>query len=90
MIKLENITKTSPKKTDLSKLLITVKDAIYMMLNAKGKIDGNNPYINVLVPREDNKDSELLKKLVKAYQTKDTAEVINKSYKGASIPVFKY
>lgn len=68
--------------------LIPVKDAIY--LDATGKIDENNPYINVLVSREDNKNSELLKKLVKVYQTKDTAEIINKAYKGASIPAFKY
>lgn len=67
---------------------IPIRDAIY--LDATGKIDENNPYINVLVSREDNKDDELLKKLIKAYQTKETAEIINKVYKGATIPVFKY
>lgn len=67
--------------------VIPQKDAIY--LDKVGDIKGN-PYVNVIVAREADKDNPVYQKVVKAYQTKEVADVINKTRKGAEIPVFKY
>lgn len=55
-----------------------------------GKVDENNPYINVIAARSDNKDNPLFKKVIAAYQTKETAEIIKELYHGGEVPVFKY
>ncbi len=64
-----------------------INDAIYS--DGTGEIDPSNPYINIIAAREDRKDDPLFKELVKVYQTKDVAEIINRYHKG-SVPVFKY
>ncbi len=64
-----------------------VKDAIYS--DGTGEIDPANPYINIIAAREDRKDDPLFKELVKVYQTREVAEIINQYHKG-SVPVFKY
>ncbi len=64
-----------------------VNDAIYS--DGTGVIDPANPYINIIAAREDRKDEPLFKELVKIYQTKEVAEIINKYHRG-SVPVFKY
>lgn len=55
-----------------------------------GKIDPQNPYINIIVAREADKDNPLFQKVVTAYQTKEVADYIVKAYNGAVTPAFKY
>ena len=52
-------------------------------------IEGNDsPYVNILVTREDNKDSDAVQKLVKALKTPEVKKFINEKYKGAILPAF--
>ncbi|MFU0842687.1 MAG: Lipoprotein [Burkholderia sp.] len=44
--------------------------------------------VNVIVARTADKDKDVYKKVVAAYQSKETAETIIKSYKGAFIPAW--
>ncbi|MBQ9221720.1 MAG: MetQ/NlpA family ABC transporter substrate-binding protein [Succinivibrio dextrinosolvens] len=55
-----------------------------------GKVDLDNPYINIIAARSDNKDNPLFKKIIAAYQTKETAEIIKELYHGGEVPVFNY
>jgi len=55
-----------------------------------GKIEQDNPYINVIAARSADKDKEIFKKVIAEYQTKETADIILKIYKGGEVPVFKY
>ncbi len=64
------------------------KDAIFS--ENLGNISPDNPFINVIAAREEDADREEYKKVIKAYATKKTAEIINQKYKGATIAVFKY
>lgn len=64
------------------------KDAIYQ--DTTGVIDANNPYINIIVAKTENKDNPVFQKVVKAYQQKDVADKILDLYKHSQIPVFKY
>ncbi|AQX06314.1 DL-methionine transporter substrate-binding subunit [Elizabethkingia meningoseptica] len=49
------------------------------------KEDKESAYMNVIVAREDNKDSEKIKKFVKAYQSKAVEEAAAKAFKGGAI-----
>nr|BFE92731.1 hypothetical protein GCM10020185_32670 [Pseudomonas brassicacearum subsp. brassicacearum] len=52
-------------------------------------IEGNDsPYVNILVAREDDKDSEAMKKLVAALHTPEVKAFILEKYKGAVLPAF--
>ena len=52
-------------------------------------IEGNDsPYVNILVTREDNKDSDAVKKLVAALHTPEVKQFIEEKYKGAVLPAF--
>ena len=52
-------------------------------------IEGNDsPYVNILVTREDNKDSDAVQKLVKALKTPEVKKFINEKYNGAILPAF--
>ncbi|MGD8192654.1 MetQ/NlpA family ABC transporter substrate-binding protein [Brevibacillus ginsengisoli] len=53
------------------------KDAIYL---EPGK---DNPYVNVLAVRQDNKDSEPIKKLAKAITSPEVKAFIDSKYKGS-------
>ena len=46
------------------------------------------PYINIIAARTEDKNREALKKIVKLYQSDDTAEFIKKEFNGAQIPTF--
>lgn len=48
----------------------------------------DSPYVNILVAREDNQDSEAVQKLVKALHSDEAKAFINEKYKGAVVPVF--
>lgn len=47
--------------------------------------DKSSPYVNIIVAREDNKDSEKVKNLVKAYQTDEVAAAADAIYKGDAV-----
>ncbi|MGO1749557.1 MAG: MetQ/NlpA family ABC transporter substrate-binding protein [Marinobacter sp.] len=52
-------------------------------------IEGSeSPYVNILVARPDNKDSEAMQKLAKALKSDDVREFIKKKYEGAVVPAF--
>ncbi|VVO13230.1 MetQ/NlpA family ABC transporter substrate-binding protein [Pseudomonas fluorescens] len=48
----------------------------------------DSPYVNILVARPDDKDSESMKKLVTALQSPEVKQFILEKYKGAVLPAF--
>ncbi|WP_207882566.1 MetQ/NlpA family ABC transporter substrate-binding protein [Pseudomonas sp. 30_B] len=58
-----------------------VKDALILE-------DRNSPYVNYLVARPDNKDSDALKKLSAALTSPEVKTFIEKKYNGAVVPAF--
>ncbi|ASA23979.1 MetQ/NlpA family ABC transporter substrate-binding protein [Paenibacillus donghaensis] len=48
----------------------------------------DSPYANILVARQDNKDSDAIKKLVAALNSPEAKTFIEEQYKGAIIPAF--
>jgi D-methionine transport system substrate-binding protein len=61
--------------------LVPTKDALL--------IEGNDsPYVNILVARPDNKDSDAMKKLVKALNSPEVKTFIHEKYQGAVVPSF--
>ena len=48
----------------------------------------DSPYVNILVARPDNKDSDAMKKLAAALNSDDTKEFILNQYEGAVVPAF--
>ena len=52
-------------------------------------IEGSDsPYVNILVTRADNKDSDAVQKLVKALHSAEVKQLIEEKYKGAVVPAF--
>ncbi|MEN0105374.1 MAG: MetQ/NlpA family ABC transporter substrate-binding protein [Pseudomonas sp.] len=52
-------------------------------------IEGSDsPYVNNLVARADNKDSDAIQKLAKALHTPEVKKFIEEKYKGAIVPAF--
>ena len=52
-------------------------------------IEGNDsPYVNILVSRPDNKDSDAMKKLAAALHSPQVKQFITEKYKGAVLPAF--
>ena len=62
--------------------LIPSEEAIYLE-SAGGETE--NPYINVIVARTEDKDNEILNKVVEYYRTGEVAEIIAEQYKGSYI-----
>lgn len=62
------------------------KDALYLEGVQEG---GENPYINVIVARTEEKDNENYRKLVEVYQSEEVKQVINEAYKGAYLPAWE-
>lgn len=63
---------------------IPVEDSIFLE-----PVDKNSkPYINIIVSRQEDKDNEALKKVVEAYQSEDTKEVIKETTKGSRVPAW--
>jgi D-methionine transport system substrate-binding protein len=50
--------------------------------------EADKPYINVLVARTKDKDNPLYKKVLQTFQTKEIADVITVSLKGATFPAW--
>lgn len=63
-------------------------DAIYTEKTEGWELE--NPFVNVIAAREAEKDDPLYQHIVELYHTKDVADIISNSYKGALIPAFKY
>ncbi|MFA9438472.1 MetQ/NlpA family ABC transporter substrate-binding protein [Uliginosibacterium sp. sgz301328] len=61
--------------------LVPTKDALAME-------DSKSPYVNIVVAREDNKDSPAMKKLVAALHSPAVKKFIQDKYKGAVVPAF--
>lgn len=55
------------------------KDAIYV----KDIDPSDHNYINIIAARTEDKDNEIYKKFVEAYQTDEVAQIIDEVYKGA-------
>lgn len=52
-------------------------------------IEGSDsPYVNILVARPDNKDSDAMQKLAKALNSAEVKQFIEEKYKGAVVPAF--
>lgn len=58
-----------------------VKDSLFIE-------DAKSPYANLLVAREDNKDSPTFKKLAAALNSTEVRKFIEEKYKGAVVPAF--
>jgi len=71
--------------------LSPLKDAIYLETVQSGS---NNPYINIIVARTEDKDNPVYQEIVKAFQTDEVAKVIESAYQGAyctvSTQFFRY
>ncbi|REE92976.1 D-methionine transport system substrate-binding protein [Paenibacillus taihuensis] len=62
--------------------LVPTKDALF--------IEGaDSPYVNILVSRPDNKDSDAMKALAAALQSPEVKSFIEDKYKGAIVPAVK-
>ncbi|AWB45877.1 methionine ABC transporter substrate-binding protein [Paenibacillus sp. CAA11] len=61
--------------------LVPTKDALFIE-------DKDSPYTNLLVARQDNKDSDAIQKLAKALTSDDVRKFIEDKYQGAIVPVF--
>ncbi len=61
--------------------LVPTKDALFIE-------DADSPYANLLVTRQDNKDSDAIKKLVAALTSDDTKKFIEDEYQGSIVPAF--
>lgn len=65
--------------------LLPNKDAIFLEpVNQTSK-----PYVNIIVARAADKDNELYRKIVTAYQQDETKEVIKATSKGSSVPAWE-
>ncbi|MDU9393418.1 MetQ/NlpA family ABC transporter substrate-binding protein [Pseudomonas sp. zfem002] len=78
--------------TQVDLALINTNYALEAKLNPEKDalvIEGSDsPYVNILVARPDNKDSQALQKLVSALHSPEVKQFIVEKYKGAVIPAF--
>ncbi|MFJ3074845.1 MULTISPECIES: MetQ/NlpA family ABC transporter substrate-binding protein [Pseudomonas] len=78
--------------TQVDIALINTNYALEAKLNPEQDalaIEGSDsPYVNILVARPDNKDSEDMKKLAAALHSPEVKQFITEKYKGAVVPAF--
>ena len=78
--------------TQVDLALINTNYALEARLNPEKDalvIEGSDsPYVNILVARPDDKDSDDMKKLVAALHKPEVKAFINEKYKGAIVPAF--
>lgn len=48
----------------------------------------SEPYVNIIVSREEDQDNEVYQAIVEAYQSEDTKEVIAETSEGSSVPAW--
>jgi ABC-type metal ion transport system, periplasmic component/surface antigen len=51
-------------------------------------IKKDNPYINCIVARTEDKDNPIYKKIVEAYQTDEVAKVVEETYGDLYLPAW--
>ncbi|WP_226500690.1 MetQ/NlpA family ABC transporter substrate-binding protein [Pseudomonas sp. MWU16-30322] len=56
--------------------------------DALAKEGNDSPYVNILVSRADNKDSDAMQKLAAALHSPEVKKFITEKYKGAVLPAF--
>ncbi|NLK74062.1 MAG: MetQ/NlpA family ABC transporter substrate-binding protein [Clostridiales bacterium] len=61
------------------------RDSIYLEEVSE---DSENPYINIIVARTEDKDNEHYQRVVEAFRTEEVAQVIEEAYQGAYIPTW--
>ncbi|GFN33234.1 MetQ/NlpA family ABC transporter substrate-binding protein [Paenibacillus xylaniclasticus] len=61
--------------------LVPTKDALFLE-------DKDSPYVNILVSRPDNKDSDAMQKLANALNSEQVRTFIDQKYSGAVVPAF--
>lgn len=61
------------------------KDAIFL----EPVDDKARPYVNIIVARKEDAENETYQKVVAAYQTEETAKVIEETSKGSSVPAWE-
>ncbi|MBK4989685.1 MULTISPECIES: MetQ/NlpA family ABC transporter substrate-binding protein [Pseudomonas] len=78
--------------TQVDAALINTNYALEAKLNPEKDalaIEGaDSPYVNILVARPDNKDSDDMKKLAAALHSPEVKQFITEKYKGAVVPAF--
>ncbi|MHC6223243.1 MetQ/NlpA family ABC transporter substrate-binding protein [Pseudomonas sp. X10] len=78
--------------TQVDLALINTNYALEAKLNPEKDalvIEGSDsPYVNILVARPDNKDSDAMKKLADALHSPEVKQFINEKYQGAVLPAF--
>ncbi|MDO4671119.1 MAG: MetQ/NlpA family ABC transporter substrate-binding protein [Aerococcus sp.] len=62
---------------------LSIDDALY-----KEPSEGTEPFWNIIAARGKDKDNETYRKIVDAFQSKDTADVLKKASDGNQVPVF--
>lgn len=67
--------------------LSPTKDGLYIEEKGEG---GDNPFVNVIVARTEEKDSPIYKKIVEAYQSQLVTEYYLTKNPESSFPVYKY
>lgn len=65
--------------------LSPTNDALFI---EDSSLETSKPYINLIAVRSKDKDNDIYKKVVKAYQSQEIKDAINKVFKGESIPAF--
>ena len=79
-----------PTQVDLA--LINTNYALEAKLNPTEDalvIEGSDsPYVNILVARPDNKDSEAMQKLAAALHSEEVRQFVTEKYQGAVVPAF--
>ncbi|AKP02237.1 MetQ/NlpA family ABC transporter substrate-binding protein [Companilactobacillus pabuli] len=83
---LDDVTAACVNSGVASDAKLNPKDAIYReKITAKSK-----PYVNILSTNAKDKDNPTFKKIVKAYHTKEVANVIKKQFHGYESPAWTY
>ena len=62
------------------------RDAILIETVEEGS---DNPYINILVSRTEDKDNPIYQRILEVYHTDEVAEIFATAYKGAYLPAWK-
>lgn len=74
-------------KIDLAVINTTYASQINLTLAKDGLFveDKDSPYVNIIVSREDNKDSEAVKEFVQAYQSDEVFNEADKVFNGGAV-----
>lgn len=81
-----------PRALDDNQIILAIINTAYSsqigLTPAKDGIfveDKDSPYVNIIVAREDNKDSENVKKFIKAFQSDEVFKAADQEFKGGAV-----